>query len=354
MRRLLYGTIRPISLLACLLPLIGAALTNHLSFQIIWALLGAILAVGFANCLNNFFDRKIDQLNPNKHSLAKQSPLAVAVTSSWLAIGVELCLQMSGCNDTLLSVLFYFCFWYSALFGSLPIIKRLVVAGVVAGTAFLSSPPVTLKLKIWALFLGVYIYMRESGKDVADRYEDTIMRFAWLTNWSAFYRQLDWWCVSAPFLAALLYLTAVLIDRSSIIWRDAPIALGLTIVVWSYIQTRYRHRWYKMRMLHRTSGGRLGTVIALAGLLPRHTEIGIVILAVCICASIAYRSYLPCRLATSRLAIWHDAALWTSPIFLAMIAGGHYMASLTIVNLLIFIGVASRENWRLNRRLSLA
>lgn len=336
MRSWIAETIRPISFLVAIPVFLGALLSGtHMDYHIVFAMLGGILASGFANAFNSLVDRRVDRLNPQKRTLAMKHPVAAWYGVLFLLPPLAFCLRYSQYHHVLLSLLFYLSFLYSYTFGNVPVVKRLAVAAVVASTVFLYAATFTWELWLLAGLTFAFIYYRESRKDRDDRQEDEMLKFAWRGK-----LKLDWWCVVAPLLGAAIYLLCFPLVDSRISAAEAAVALGIMISVWAYIQIRYKYRHYRMRMLHRTSGGRLGVVIAMVGLMPSFVNPLFVMLVTANSASILYRSYLG-RLLFQRVAIAHDALLWASLPLLVMTKVGYNPLLVVAAALLAIITCAN-------------
>jgi len=313
------GTVRPITFLAGI-PVVVGALVSHsrIDWNIIYPFFGAMLAVGFANSFNSLIDRCVDRLNPEKKTLAVNSPIAAWYSVLFLLPVLAICLRSQMYNHCLLAVLYYLSHLYSYLFGVIPIIKRIVVAAVIASTLFLAVPTPNMPLWLLAAVLFLYMYKREGNKDNADKMEDDQMKFAWLKT----RLKLDWWCITAPLLGAGLYLGSFGLVGHHIGLIEIVIAFGLSLTIWSYLEIRFQYKCYRMRLAQGTMGGRLGTVIALVGLMPSFVSPLFLLLALINASSIVGRSFLGKRIVFTSGAILHDAYLWASIPLLAATAVG--------------------------------
>lgn len=338
MRKWIAETIRPISFLVVIPVLLGTIVSGtRMDYHIIYALLGGILATGFANSFNSLVDRKVDRLNPAKKTLALRSPVSAMYGVLFILPPLAFCLRYSQFNHVLLATLLYLSFLYSYLFGNIPVFKRLSVAAITASTVFLYVSSVNLPLWVLAAVVFAFIFHRESRKDVADRMEDTLMKFAWIKNGL----ELNWWQAIAPILGGAIYLSCFWLVGQRISSAEVAISLGIMISVWAYIQIRYKYQQYRVRMVHRSSGGRLGIVVALVGLMPSFVNPVFLILVMINSASILYRSFLG-RISFKDTAIAHDAYLWASlPIMVMTKVGLHptllvvslALASITCANM---------------------
>lgn len=345
MRNLVYGTVRPIALLAWIPPLVGVWLVGErIGVGTLAACFGAVVSCGFANAFNNLIDRHIDRSNPEDLSVAIRQPMAGYHIVLFLLPIQAITLRAMPYRHVVLALLFYTCFWYSYLLGRIPVLKRVVVAGVISTTAILATWRFNLGLAIWMLMLLVYNLLRESRKDKEDMEEDQRLRFFRLGG-----QCVDWWVVTAPPLAALTLISCALLCRPAIKLEYIVMALGLSICVWSYIQTRYRYGDYQMRLCHRSPAGRLGVVIANVALMPTFAGTALVLIVLVNTASIAYRSFLPRHRRFAHIAKAHDAALWATIPVVAMLMTGSYQPSLAILSVFIFAGVFVREHHRLSR-----
>lgn len=312
------GTVRPIALLAGIPVLIGALIAKApIKWDILYAMFAVMLGVGFANSFNSIVDRYIDRLNPNKKTLASRKPKNAWYGVLFLLPVLAFCLRSNSYNHCLFAALYYLCFLYSYSFGRIRIVKRVAVAAIIALTAILYVKTFSLTLWLFMATAFVYFFVRESKKDYDDRKEDEAMKFAWKGK-----NKFDLWCMSAPFLAAGIYLECLLLSGYSLGMAEAVVAFGIGISVWSYVQIRYRYQQYRMHLIHQTTGGRLGLVIALVGLMPSFVNPVFILVVLVNTSSIAYRSFLNKKIVHSKMAIAHDSYLWASLPLLVMTKTG--------------------------------
>lgn len=310
-RDLLAGTVRPISLLAPVPVLVGAALAGDIDWGLLYGSLGAIFSVGLINASNNLVDRRQDRYDPAKRTLAVSHPVAAYWVTLLLLPGIALTLRRVEYNNVLLACLTYTGYWYSYLFGRVPYLKRIVVALCVSGTSFMFAQSYPPALWVWAACIAVFIFIRETYKDQKDMATDHQFRFAYS-------KKIDPWCFTAPMLATAIYLACVIATRHSVTDHDMAIGYGLTVAVWSYIQIRARLGRYKVRFAHKAQAGRLGMLLALVGLMPSFVSVPLLLLTCVNSASILYRSFLPLHMNSTSLAVVHDALLWASlPLLVA-------------------------------------
>lgn len=307
------GTARPISLLAGFPVIIGAVISKTpIHWNILYAIFAAMLGVGFANSYNNVVDRKIDKLNPAKLTLAKKHPIAAWYGVLFILSLLAICMRSNQWNHCLFSILLYLSFIYSCSIGRVPILKRIVVGVINASLPMLYVNKPNLSLWLFTGFLAVLFYFREWRKDKDDAMEDNLMRFNWHKG-----LKLDWWCVCAPLSAPAIYLGCLAYYRQHIGMEEAAVSFGMGLAVWAYVQIRYRYGLYRMHLIHNTTSGRLNSVISLTGLMPSFVSPTFVLIAVINVFSIVHRSYLNKTIASSRVAIGHDAWLWGSVPLLA-------------------------------------
>lgn len=337
--RLLLQTARPITLVAWIPPFVGSLLGGSLSWDTLTACIGTMVMVGLINTHNNQTDRRIDQHNKLKDTLAVLHPVRNHQVITVSAPLFALLLRQTGYNYLLLSVLFYVGVFYNYSFGRVPIVKRLVVALVVAATSLLAVNSPTALVWVWTAVVAVFIYCRETTKDRADAREDELVRF--------FKRNapIDIWCVAAPFVGAALYLAVVLLLGVSISGTHLVIALGQGLTIFSFMQIRARHGWYRMSFPHRLIAGQSGLTLALAALMPPFAE-KILPLVVFNLATIYCRSCLSVRANVCWWANLHDACLWASLIWLAMVGSGIFSLALALLSLAL---LASVFVWEFNR-----
>ena len=301
-------TVRPISLLAGFPVLIGALISKvPIKWDILYAISATMLGVGFANSFNSVIDRYIDRMNPSKETLASKRPKVAWYGVLFLLPILAFSLRNNSYNHCLFALLYYLCFLYSYSFGRVRIVKRIAVAAIIALTATLYVKTFTVPLWLFMAVAFGYFFVREGKKDRDDKKEDETMKFAWKGK-----IKIDSWCISAPFLAAGIYLGCLLLSRYPFGMAEAVIAFGIGISVWSYIQIRYRYQQYHMRLLHQTTGGRLGLVIAMVGLMPSFVNPTFILVVLGNTSSIIYRSFLNKRIVCSKAAIAHDSYLWAS------------------------------------------
>jgi hypothetical protein len=302
-----------------------------------------MVAVGLINTHNNQTDRQIDRHNQSKNTLAIHHPVrnhqVVTVGGSVLA----LLLRQIGYSYLLLSTLYYVGVFYNYFLGRVPILKRLAVAIVVAATSFLAIDHSNALVWIWAGAVGLFIYCREVGKDRADAQEDAMARFFRMGA------PVDSWCIIAPFAGVVIYITATLllgVKPTSTHW---VISLGTALTIFSFMQIRARHGWYRMRFPHRLIAGQSGLTLALAALMPPFAT-GILPIVVFNLATIYVRSCLPARSNVSWWANMHDAWLWASLVWLAMLGPGVFSLSAITLSLVVLVTVFVWE-YRRTRRL---
>lgn len=341
MKQFVLQTVRPITFCAWLPPFVGSLLGGSLSWHTLTACLGTMLAVGLVNIHNNQTDRKIDRLNWAKDSLAVHRPLQ---NHQLIIIGgpaLALLLRQVGYNYLLLSVLFYVGVFYNYIFGRVPVAKRIIVAAVVATTSFLAVSSPNPWVWLWTVAVGIFIYGRETGKDRADAQEDKLARF---------FRQapIDWWCISAPFIGIVVYLATSLGISAELKATHAVVSLGTALTIFSVMQIRARHGWYQMWFPHHLIAGQSGLTLALAALMPPFAT-GILPIVVFNLTTIYARSCLPARANLKWWANLHDAYLWTSLIWLAMIGPGVFSLALTLVSIVLLIFVFVWEYRRTHR-----
>ena len=295
-----------------------------------------MVAVGLINTHNNQTDRRIDRHNPLKDTLAMQHPVrnhqVVTASGSILA----LLLRQIGYNFLLLSTLYYVGVFYNYFLGRVPVVKRLAVAIVVASTSFIAADRPNLALWVWASAVGLFIYCREVGKDRADAQEDTMARF---------FRKgapADSWCIIAPFMGGLIYATTTLALGVSLTSTHLVVSLGIALTIFSFMQIRARHNWYRMRFPHRLIAGQSGLTLALAALMPPFAQ-GILPIVVFNLTTIYVRSCLTTRANVSWWANLHDAYLWASLLWLAMLGPGVFSVSTFTISVIVLIAVFAWE-----------
>jgi len=340
------GTVRPISLLAGFPVLIGALISKTpIRWDILYAISAAILGVGFANSFNSVVDRYIDRLNPNKETLASKRPKMAWYGVLFLLPILAFCLRSDSYNHCLFAMLYYLCFLYSYSFGRVRIVKRIAVAAIIALTATLYAKTLTLSLWLFVAVAFVYFFAREGKKDRDDRKEDEMMKFSWKGK-----NKFDLWCISAPFVAAGIYLGCLWLSKYPFGMAEVVIAFGIGISVWSYIQIRYRYQQYRMHLLHQTTGGRLGLVIAMVGLMPSFVNPTFIMVVLVNTSSIIYRSFLNKKIVCSKVAIAHDSYLWASLPLLVITKTGFQpvllTASVTLAGI-VFLYEQRRLNYSL-------
>lgn len=341
MWRWIVGTVRPVAFFAGIPVVIGALVSGtQIRWNIIYAVGAAMLGLGFANSFNSIVDRYIDRLNPAKKTLAVKRPLAAWYGVLFLLPVLAFCLRSNNYNHCLFAILYYLCFLYSYWFGRVRLLKRVTVAAIVALTSCLYVQTFNLALWIFASLVFLYNFIRESNKDKKDRREDELMRFYWKGS------PVDCWCLGAPFLAVGIYISCLVSNRHPIDLTEAVISFGISISVWSYVQIRYRYKQYKMRLLHQSTGGRLGAVIALVGLMPSFVTPAFILVVLWNTSSIVYRSFLNKKFAFQGIAVLHDAWLWASLPVLAMAKTG-YEPVLLVTSVVIGCMVYIHENRRL-------
>ena len=272
-----------------------------------------MVAVGLANAFNNVVDRKIDRHNQTKDTLAVTKPVMALFVVLVMAPFLALVLRETGYDYLLLSILFYASVFYSLAFGRIRIVKRLVVATIVAATAFLAVNSYPPQLWLWACLVWVFIFLRETRKDKADLVEDTLKRFV---SW----RQLmaDWWFALAPLVGATIYLAAVCLNGHRPDENDMAIALGVALTVLAYALIRARNGWYKVRLHGNVVIGIAGLTLALSGLMPPFATGAVKLLVIFNMASIFVRAICLKSVDLRPLANLHDAWLWASLLILAM------------------------------------
>lgn len=335
------GTIRPIALLAGMPVIIGALLAHkHIGWDIVFAVAAAMLGCGFANAFNALSDRQIDRSNPAKKFLAQVSPLAAWYSVLFLLPPLAICLRANSYNHRLFAVMYFLSFLYSYAFGRVRIVKRIVVAAIIATTTFLYVPAPNLPVWLFAGLAFLAFFYRESKKDAQDKKEDDAVRFSWNI------RNIEAWCVCAPLLAVTIYWGSLTAAGARIDLAEMVIAFGIALSVWSYIQIRYRYKWYRMRLAHQTMAGRLGVVIAVVGLMPSFVTPAFILVVLWNVTTIVYRSFLGKTFAYQQIASIHDGWLWASLPILAMTKVG-YSPILAAFALAIGCAVFFRERIRL-------
>lgn len=337
--KFLLGTVRPISLLAWIPVVAGACLAGSLGWGVLYGSIGAILSVGWINAFNNVIDRHIDRLNPAKKTLAATNPVKAYEVALYLLPGITVMLRQLEYNNVLLAMLFYLGYWYSYLFGRVPYLKRIVVATCVAGTSFMLAAQYPPQFWMWVMSAFAFIFIRESGKDKADMVEDKQFRFVYP-------QKIDWWCITAPVLGAVLFLGCLIAAGQPIGLDDIALATGVTIAIWSYIQIRVVYGQYHASFRHRTPAGRMGMVVALVGLMPAFVSTPLLLVVWINSVSILYRSYLPSRFARQLMAIVHDAALWGTLPIIAACRIGTLAPSLVIAAGILFTGTLANQLMR--------
>jgi len=301
-----------------------------------------MVAVGLTNTHNNQTDRKIDSQNKAKDTLAIRHPIRNHQVVTASAPVLALLLRQTGYSFLLLSVLFYTGTFYNYFLGRIPIVKRIVVAVVVGATSLLAVHVFNPLVWGWTATVGVFIYCRESGKDRADVKEDRSKRFFKKTS------PIDAWCIAAPFIGAAIYLVATLLLGVRPGGFHIVVTLGQALAIFSFMQIRARHGWYRMWFPHRLIAGQSGLTLALAGLMPPFGE-GILPIVVFNLATIYVRSCLPVSANLRWWANLHDAYLWTSLVWLAMLGPGVFSLTLIVISLVMFVGVFVWEFHRTNK-----
>lgn len=345
MRSWIRGTVRLSSFRAAVPPIVGALLTGQkFSIGLVFAYLGAVVSAGFANSFNNIIDRRFDRHDPRKPTLGITKPYVLYLFVLFLLpIEAQLLQRVHYYNHNLLAALFYWCFWYSYLFGRIPIAKRFAVATIVSATSFLSVRVTNLALWVWAIGLAGYIFVRESRKDAVDLEIDQKYKFTRVQK-----ADLDTWCIGAPLFAPMLFLGCMIVSRQGLLLSHLVMMTGLSVSVWSYLQIRYRYGDYRMKFTHKRLAGLLGIVISLVGLMPVFSSYILLLLIWVNCASILYRAFLPKVTRFSKWAVAHDAYLWASIPLMAMVMTGYNLA-LIAISLAMFLAVFVWESGRLSR-----
>ena len=337
------GTVRPICLLAGFPVLIGALISKTpIKWDIFYAFFAAIMGNGFANSFNSLVDRHIDRLNPDKKTLASKKPKTAWYGVLFLLPFLAFCLRSNSYNHCLFAIMYYLCFAYSYSFGRVRIIKRIAVATIAALLAVLYVRNINLYLWLFTAGIFVFFIFWETRKDRDDRKEDETMKFVWKK------KNFDLWCMSAPFFAAGIYLGCLRLSRYPFSLAEVVIAFGIGISVWSYIQIRYRYQQYHMRLIHQTTGGRLGLVIAMVGLMPSFVNPAFILVVLVNTSSIIYRSFLNKSIVYSKAAIAHDSYLWASlPLLVVTKAGFQPVLLVTSVVLagIVFLHEQRRLNY---------
>lgn len=341
MWQLLMATVRPISLLAWIPVVVGSWLTDSLGCPTAIASVGAVLALSLINLHNNQTDRKLDRLNLAKKTLAVKYPLIGWQLVLFLAPIGAIVLRQVGYNYLLLSVIFFVGIGYNYWLGRLPIIKRIVVATEVAALAFLSVERTTPHLWLLASFIWLFIYVRETRKDQADLQEDKMGKFLRLRG-----ALVDYWCLSAPFLGSAIYLAASLFLERRFSAQQLVISLGTALTIFSFMQIRSRHGWYKMPFPHRLIAGQAGLSLALSALMPPFARGLLMVIVLFNLISIYLRSSLSLRANLSWLANLHDGYLWASLIIQAMISANSFPSSLVTTSILLMTLIFIWERYR--------
>jgi len=245
---------------------------------------------------------------------------------------LALLLRQTGYSYLLLSTLYYSGVFYNYFLGRVPIVKRLAVATIVASTSLLAADRLNPALWVWASVVGLFIYHREAGKDRADALEDAMARF--------FRRDapVDSWCIIAPFMGGLIYVLTTLALGVSLTSTHLVISLGTALTIFSFMQIRARHGWYRMRFPHRLIAGQSGLTLALAALMPPFAH-GILPIVVFNLATIYVRSCLTARANVNWWANLHDAYLWASLLWLAMLGPGVFSVSTVAISMIVLIAV---------------
>lgn len=343
MKRFLFQTARPITLLAWIPPFVGSLLAGSLGLHTLTACIGAIVAIGLINIHNNQVDRGIDRHNPAKDTLALLKPLKNHELVMVVAVVVGLFLRSTGYDYLLLSILFYTGIFYNYVLGRVPILKRLVVAVVVGATSLLAVTVPNVWVYLWATAVGGFIFYRETNKDRADAQEDNMARFFKLNA------TVDYWCIAAPIVGILIYLGATLALGVTLGAINFVLSLGQALTIFSFMQIRARHGWYRMRFPHRLIAGQAGLVLALAGLMPPFAE-NILPIVVFNMVTIYIRSCLPAKANISWWANLHDGYLWASLIWLAMLGPSVFSHSAVALSFIVLVTVFVWE-YRRTRRL---
>lgn len=340
--KLLLQTARPITLFAWIPPFVGSLLGGGLSPHTLTACLSTVMAVGLINIHNNQTDRRIDRHNVVKDTLALRSPIRNHQLVTVYGASLAIVLRQVGYNYLLLSVLYYVGVFYNLVLSRLPVVKRVVVALTVAATSFLAVDKPNLYIWLWAIATGTYIYLRESRKDRADAREDQMVRF--------FKRDtpVDLWCILAPFAGVATYLGSAKSVGAVLTATHLVVSLGIALTIFSFMQIRARHGWYKMWFPHRLIAGQSGLTLALAALMPPFAY-GIMPIVVFNLTTIYVRSCLPARINLKWWANLHDAYLWASLVLLAMAGPGVFSLAAVIVSLLLLAAIFLWELQRIRR-----
>ena len=349
MRRFLFQTVRPISFVAWIPAFVGSLLAHNFSWHVLTTCFGVMVAVGLANAFNNVVDRKIDRHNQSKDTLAVTKPVMALFVVLIMAPFLALALRETGYDYRLLSVLFYTSVFYSLVFSRLRAVKRLVVATIVAATAFLAVDSYPPQLWLWACLVWVFIFLRETRKDKADLVEDTLKRFRSWHHLTA-----DWWFVLAPLVGAAIYLVAVCLNGHRPDESDEAIAMGVALTVLAYALIRIRNGWYKVKLHGNVVIGIAGLALALSGLMPPFATGAVKLLVIFNLASIFVRAICLKSVDLRPLANLHDAWLWASLLLLAMSRYQSFPVTCSLLAVLLLIAVFAREFHRLKLyRLSL-
>lgn len=342
MKKLLLQTARPITLVAWIPPFVGSLLGGGIGWHTLTACLGTMVAVGVVNIHNNQADRKIDQYNQAKDTLAVHYPVRNHQLVTAGAPLLALLLRQTGYSYLLLSALFYTGVFYNYFLGRIPVVKRLVVAAVVGATCLLAVELFNPLVWGWTALVGAFIYFRESRKDRTDAKEDNARRF--------FKRNgpIDPWCIGAPLVGGAVYLATTVLLGIRPTGFHLVITLGQALAIFSFMQIRARHGCYKMWFPHRIIAGQSGLTLALAGLMPPFGE-GIMPIVVFNLATIYVRSCLPTSVNLRWWANLHDAYLWASLVWLAMLGPGVFSPALVVTSLIMFVGVFVWEFYRTSK-----
>ena len=148
----------------------------------------------------------------------------------------------------------------------------------------------------------------------------------------------DSWCIIAPFMGGLIYVLTTLALGVSLTSTHLVISLGTALTIFSFMQIRARHGWYRMRLPHRLIAGQSGLTLALAALMPPFAH-GILPIVVFNLATIYVRSCLTARANVNWWANLHDAYLWASLLWLAMLGPGVFSVSTVAISMIVLIAV---------------
>lgn len=327
------GSIRRISLLSFALVYCGALLTkNNNILEIVTASIGATLAVSLINSHNGLTDAKWDKLNPNKYTLGVHKPVLATLIVVGLIVLVKLSLVIGLYNTTMLNFLILVGFWYNSFFVRITNIKELTVAVSIGGLLFLAILDINPYF-IFAVALTIYtFFIREKMK--RRLYNDYIEDKYKLLKWPP---SLDWWCITGPMMAPLLYLGLSFYIQNKLSAKDMLIAGCLSILVYGYMQ---RKNDYKISFLNNDILGKISLLFGLC-LLPLTSLLPLGIVSINTLSM--FRANFDHKVI--QISLFH-AWLWSTVVLLA--ATVHNNTSITIILFtgLVFISVSIYEYYR--------